>query len=120
MLMTAQPTEQTVFHAVLARLAAVGIHCETESAADGKLKDEIYAAYHFADGSHFTWGAHSITGAENSATHPISAHGRLDGFYTDDAGDEPRAFTTGDFATDATELVAWIAILADQHGRAQK
>lgn len=117
--MTAQPTEPTpVFHEVLALLAAVDIHCEIES--DGKLMDQTYAAYYFADGSQLTWGAQSITGAENSITHPVSAHGRLGGFYTDDTRDEDREFTTGDFATDAADLVAWMTELADQHGRAQK
>ena len=114
--MTAQHTEMTAFYTVVSHLAAAGIHCEIES----DEKDETYAAYHFADGSHLTWGAHSITGAENSATHPISAHGRLDGFYTNDAGDEDRDFTSGDFATDAAALVTWVTDLADRHGRAPK
>ncbi|MFF3378081.1 hypothetical protein ACFYXF_34660 [Streptomyces sp. NPDC002680] len=112
------PTDNTVFHAVLALLAAADFHCEIES--DGKLMDETCAAYHFGDGSHLTWGAQSITGAENSITHPVSAHGRLDGFYTDDTGDEGREFATGNFATDAAALVAWMTELANQHGRAQK
>lgn len=116
--MTPQPTGPIAFRVVLARLADTGIHCEVES--DGKLEGETYAAYQFADGSHVTWGAHSTTGAENCAAHPISAHGRLDGFYTSDAGDEARNFASGDFATDAAALVVWMTDLAKQHGRTEK
>ncbi|WP_331732910.1 hypothetical protein OG613_48885 (plasmid) [Streptomyces sp. NBC_00015] len=107
---TAQPTDDTVFNTVLALLAA-GIHCEVDP--DGKLMDCPYASYHFADGSELTWGVQSITGAENSITHQVSAHGYLGGFYTDDTRDEIREFTTGDFATDAAAFVAWMTELAD-------
>ncbi|MGW3954622.1 hypothetical protein ACWEKM_27655 [Streptomyces sp. NPDC004752] len=116
--MTAQPTQPTAFHTVLAQLAAAGIDCEVES--DGKLTDQTYGAYHFADGSDLTWDTQSNTGAENSMTHPVSAHGRLGGFYTDDTKDEAREFTTGDFDTDAAAFVAWVTDLADRHGRASK
>lgn len=110
--------EPTVFHTVLARLAAAGIHCEVIS--DGKLSDQTHGAYAFADDSQLTWGTQSSTGVENSITHPVRAHGRLDGFFIDDVRDEVREFTTGDFETDAAAFVTWVTALADQHGRAMK
>ncbi|MDX2545874.1 hypothetical protein ACOT81_38075 [Streptomyces sp. WI04-05B] len=119
--MASQP-EPTVFHTVLARLAAAGIHCEVIS--DGKLSDQTHGAYTFADDSQLTWGTQSSTGVENSITHPVSAHGRLGGFFIDDVrddvSDEGREFTTGDFETDAAAFVTWVTALADQHGRATK
>lgn len=57
--------------------------------------------------------AQSITGAGNSIARPVSAHGRLGGFCTDDARDEGREFVTGDFATDEAALVAWTTEVAD-------
>ncbi|MFI9771885.1 hypothetical protein ACIHJG_34225 [Streptomyces sp. NPDC052415] len=112
--MTAQPAEPTAFDAVLALLAAAGIHSKADS--EGKVAGS-YGVYEFADGGQLTWGTQSNTGAENSITHPVSAHGRLGGFYIDDERDETREFTTGDFNTDAAAFVAWVSDLANRHGR---
>ncbi|WP_327309782.1 hypothetical protein OG730_41605 (plasmid) [Streptomyces sp. NBC_01298] len=108
----------TAFHTALARLAAAGFRCTVES--DGKTTDESWAAYHFADTSHLTWGAISDTGAENSATHPVSAHRALSAFFITDYGDEPQLFDSGDFDRDVAALLAWITDLADTHGASQQ
>ncbi|OEJ23043.1 hypothetical protein AR457_38260 [Streptomyces agglomeratus] len=116
--MTAPSTELTAFHTILSRLAAAGIHCTIES--DGKTAGETWAAYHFADTSHVTWGAYSDTGAENSATHPVTSHGYLNAFHTTDEADEYHLFDTGDFDRDAAELTTWITKLAADHGRTRQ
>lgn len=67
-----------------------------------------------------TWGAHSNTGEENSATHAVSAHGILSAYYTAGAKSQTQEFTTGDLDTDAAALVAWITELADRHVRTRQ
>ncbi|MEU5241682.1 hypothetical protein ACH4UR_35830 [Streptomyces lydicus] len=101
--------EQTVYHAILDRLTAYDLHCRTHTEGS-----DTYGSYHFSDGSHITWGAHSNTGAENS-THPISAHRALNVYH--DRSDENRNFETGDYPTDSAALIDWVITLADQHGR---
>ncbi|MFD6470809.1 hypothetical protein [Streptomyces goshikiensis] len=110
--------DATAFHTALARLAAACFRCTVES--DGKTTDEYWAAYHFADTSHLMWSAISDTGAENSATHPVSAHRALSAFLTTGHRDEPQLFDTGDFDRDVAALLAWITDLADTHGASQQ
>lgn len=114
--MTTPSNQPTVFHLVLARLAAAGIECLGPSAG------ATYAAYQFADGSTLSWWATSDSGAESSVSHPLAAHANLDTFYYDDrtqgGKDEARCFDSGDFETDAAALITWVTSLAVTHGRA--
>ncbi|MGW3387302.1 hypothetical protein [Streptomyces cinereoruber] len=104
-------SKPTAFDTVLSRLKAAGFPCTVES--DGKTADETWAAYQLADTFHLTWGTVSDTGAENSATHPVSAHRALSAFLATDYGDDHRLFDTGDFDRDVAALLAWITHLTD-------
>ncbi|WP_331726001.1 hypothetical protein [Streptomyces sp. NBC_00470] len=111
-----QPAEPAAFDVVKARLADANVACVLDN--DGVC--ERYAMYQFADTSLLTWSTDSITGAENSITHPASAHGRISGFLAggdEDDKDEEGDFGTGDFETDVAAFVAWVTGLADQRGR---
>ncbi|WP_102922295.1 hypothetical protein [Streptomyces noursei] len=107
---TASTDKPTVFHAILNRLTARDIRCQPQTDVSGD-----YATYHFADGSHITWGAHSNTGVENSI-HPITAHSSLNVFHN--SPENNRDFETGDYATDSAALIDWVTTLAERHGRA--
>lgn len=110
--------EATAFHTALARLAAAGFRCATES--DGKTTDEAWASYYFGDTSHLTWGATSDTGAENSVSHPVTSHRSLSAHHTTDYGDEYQLFDTGHFDRDVAALRTWISDLAETHGASQQ
>ncbi|MFD6335335.1 hypothetical protein ACFWGI_37940 [Streptomyces niveus] len=110
-------TPRTVFDAVLAGLAKQNIRCETQTHSG-----ETFGSYTFADGAYLTWGAYSNTGAKSSL-HPISAHSHLNGFLNPHVDHRPaqksqiRGFDSGDYDTDAKDLIDWITTLADKHGR---
>ncbi|MFE8941002.1 hypothetical protein ACFYNX_26395 [Streptomyces sp. NPDC007872] len=113
-----KPSQITAFQTVLSRLATAGFRCTVES--DETTTDESWAVYHFADGSNLIWGTTSETGAENSVTHLVSAHRALDALFTNDYGDEPQLFATGDFDEDVNALRDWIAYLTETHGTSQE